>query len=422
MTLCRQWAVASDGASRRAALGCATACNLADLELYDAAALEMVKAGNADGVARVLGARSRYLSSEQQFEPALADALRSVVLMDASPETQDAQQAFALAARTVAAPFAQLEARGKSGPGLGLAREYTALARYWEPRERFATLDAGALRVLARTMGDRNRARPPTWRTQFCDPRDVEDARMRVRKPEPGAQVVVGLGCGRCGTSSLAALLKRYGAVTHESTLPDCRLVLWSDAEEAAGRRVDWWRKRGSALVGDVNYAHLPNARAYLDLGAKIVGLRRDKRDTVRSFAAWTEPGGALGSLAPRDHWRDHDASEFQYDDWDLTFPKYNAAPTKLDALEAYYDDYYARLAHLEDRSVCPVLASHLSQLRPDSSPRLPVARRLLEPRLAARVRSRVLKRVTVVQALRVPWHRRDAGPRHPPERQPGFV
>lgn len=312
----------------------------------------MVKAGNADGVARVLGARARYLAGEQQPEPALADALRSVVLMDVSPETPDARQAFALAARTVAAPFAQLEALGWRGPGLGLAHEYTALARYWEPRAKFAAIDAGGLRVLARTMGDRNRARPPSWRPQVYDPRDVEDARMCARNPDPTAQVVVGLGCGRCGTSSLAALLKRYGAVTHESTLPDCRVVLWSDAEDAAARRVDWWRKRGSALVGDVNYAHLPNARVYLELGAKIVGLRRDKHETVRSFAAWTEPGGAPGSLAPRDHWRDHDASEFQYDDWDLTFPKFNDAPTKLDAIEAYYDDYYTRLAHLEERSV----------------------------------------------------------------------
>ena len=111
--------------------------------------------------------------------------------------------------------------------------------------------------------------------------------------------------------------------------------------------------------------------RRYLADGAdvRVVAVRRDRAATIRSYARWTEPGGAAGSLRSRDHWRAHDGFDHQFDEWDLTFPKTDA-PTKEAAItvrpvravllllvlsssrrgpsQAYYDAYDAGLAKLE--------------------------------------------------------------------------
>jgi hypothetical protein len=139
--------------------------------------------------------------------------------------------------------------------------------------------------------------------------------------------------------------------VTHESNAPDTRVTLWESGDDRAlaARTLRGWRSRGGDLAGDVNYAHLPRARAYLDTGrdVKIVAMRRERAATIASYARWTEPGGAEGSVKSRDHWRQHGGEEHQFDEWDLTFPKYDAAKTKLDGIAAYYDAYDAALRGL---------------------------------------------------------------------------
>ena len=165
-----------------------------------------------------------------------------------------------------------------------------------------------------------------------------------------------GLGCGRCGTSSLAELLCAVGGrVSHESNQPDCRVTLWAPDEDPAAvarRRLAHWRAAPTpVLAGDVNYAHLPLAAAYLDAGddVKVVAVRRDRAKTVASYDAWTEPGGAGGSLRSRDHWTPHDGATLQFDEWDLTFPKFPSASSKVDAIRKYYDAYDADLAALRE-------------------------------------------------------------------------
>ena len=78
--------------------------------------------------------------------------------------------------------------------------------------------------------------------------------------------------------------------------------------------------------------------------------MRRDRAATVKSYAAWTEPGGAGGSLRSRDHWTPHDGGDRQLDEWDLTFPKFPGATSKLGAIGAYYDVYDAGLEQLRAR------------------------------------------------------------------------
>ena len=82
---------------------------------------------------------------------------------------------------------------------------------------------------------------------------------------------------------------------------------------------------------------------------AQIVGVWRERSATVESYARWTEPGGAEGSTASRDHWRPHDGTRLQTDEWDLTFPKFpDDAPDKLGAIGAYYDHYDRELKSLQ--------------------------------------------------------------------------
>lgn len=310
-------------------------------------------AAHDDCVALLLAARARLLVTRfKSTREALADALRAISLFGGDQLNGIAAKAAAARlARTVAAVLAA--EHGGHSPGIHLAADFLALAMRFEPHSDVKATDADRAAYLSsctRALGlPQLERRPLAWRRRRCDPEDLEAARHPAEGNLSVVVAVVGLGCGRCGTSSLATLLSSClgpsrSWVSHESWLPDCRIVLWERDEAAAKRRLAEWTARRRPIVGDVNYAHLPSASIYLDAGAKIVALKRDRQDTVASFFKWTEPGGAPGSLASRDHWRMHDASRAQFDEWDLTFPKYQDANTKYDAITAYYDDYYKQL------------------------------------------------------------------------------
>ena len=75
----------------------------------------------------------------------------------------------------------------------------------------------------------------------------------------------------------------------------------------------------------------------------------------VESWYYWTEAGArrrtehgdAPGFGAAKNPFADHDAAEWEWDEWDLTLPKH-AAATKRGAIRAFYDAYYAACAELE--------------------------------------------------------------------------
>lgn len=342
------------------------------MKAYDEAVRAALAANDSDCLALMLAARARALGKDMISEAA-ADALRAISLFGGDRlGMTNARTAAARLARTVAAVLTSAQSRAGLST-LGLAADYAALASRWEPQADVASVrfdfdycfaefrsqgDARLVELIEQclesSLGKKKPRRKLSWRQQRCNPVDV-DVAARATNLRSAAmalerkRTVVGLGCGRCGTSSLSALLSTCGWVSHESSLPDCRVVLWKDDEAAAARRLREWRLRRANLVGDVNYAHLPCAEFYLKAGAKIVGLRRSREETVRSFYQWTEPGGAPGSVDSRDHWRIHDGSSYQFDEWDFTFPKYHAATSKLEAIYSYYDDYYAQLTRLEE-------------------------------------------------------------------------
>ena len=114
---------------------------------------------------------------------------------------------------------------------------------------------------------------------------------------------------------------------------------------------------RGADVVGDIHWAWLPYARAVLEVApaTRFVVLRRERRACVESWYYWTEAGArrrtehgdAPGFGAAKNPFADHDAAEWEWDEWDLTLPNH-AAATKRGAIRAFYDAYYAACAELE--------------------------------------------------------------------------
>jgi hypothetical protein len=158
--------------------------------------------------------------------------------------------------------------------------------------------------------------------------------------------VVLGIGTGRCGTTSLATLLNaQQGAkVTHERY--DSR-VPWG----RGGRR---WLKHllhdidcGTKLYGDVSFYWLPHIEFILEeisrnYNVKVIVLKRDKKDTVSSF---------INKTISRNHWQIHEGEKYNHchQGWDNCFPKF-CASGKREALEAYWKYYYGEVSRLSQK------------------------------------------------------------------------
>lgn len=180
---------------------------------------------------------------------------------------------------------------------------------------------------------------------------------------DESGRLVIGLGPGRCGLHSLSLLLQsRRGALARcLSTGSDFRLLLWSPTEARSRvirRRLDdlrqMLRRDASArVVADIHYAWLPYARNVAESvpAARIVAMRRDINAVVDSWFHWTEAGSArslpgCAGFVPvhtnaKHHWQWHDQTSFDFDEWDLTLPKFDDAKDKRAAIETYVRHYY---------------------------------------------------------------------------------
>jgi len=169
----------------------------------------------------------------------------------------------------------------------------------------------------------------------------------------PARTLVIGLGSGRCGSLSLAAMLNAQddAVVLHEGS-HRCGDVTLAGAEEM-GRAVEGhlpWKPDTARLsarlaaitqadarfVGDVAFYYLPYVADIMSSSAlpvRFVCLKRDMEETVRSFLAHTRG---------RNHWLDHDGRKWALDPvWDSCFPSYNS-DTKAEALYRYWREYYS--------------------------------------------------------------------------------
>jgi len=93
---------------------------------------------------------------------------------------------------------------------------------------------------------------------------------------------ILGLGTGRCGTASLAALLDAQdgATVTHEEAPP----IPWEPSGEEVGRAVRWLKAQDGRLVGDVAHSWIGLLPHIAGRSVRCIGLWRPVEDTVQSF------------------------------------------------------------------------------------------------------------------------------------------
>lgn len=150
----------------------------------------------------------------------------------------------------------------------------------------------------------------------------------RERLPKPGT-LVLGLGSGRCGSTSLAWALAGVEGIcaTHENPptvhwLPapeqlaaHCRRFrLLLDRFEAVFDSAHWWLNGLDQMAGEFD-------------GLKMIGLKRDADACARSFLQ--VKGTGPGSI---NHWADHDGTFWKLALWDRFYPSYALGRFGLEA------------------------------------------------------------------------------------------
>jgi len=155
---------------------------------------------------------------------------------------------------------------------------------------------------------------------------------------------VVGTGTGRCGTSSLAALLdSQQGAdVTHErwrSRVP------WTEGQHWARSLVEVAQEdlaAGPQIAGDVAFQWQWYAEGLMEAGARIVYLKRSCEEVVESF---------IRKSGPRNNWQPWPAlSEDERFRFHECFPSF-VAEGKREALRMYWHLSVGRAQDLEARN-----------------------------------------------------------------------
>lgn len=157
--------------------------------------------------------------------------------------------------------------------------------------------------------------------------------------------LVIGLGSGRCGTQSLAALLDAQpdATVLHERREWH---VPWLGGEPDMDALLDWSHERfarGDLLVGDVGFYYLPYVEYLAERHERVrfVCLKREREATVRSFMIKTRRNA--------NHWRRTRWWHLKTK-WNHCFPTYGDHLSKEDAIRRYWDEYYQRAEDIEVR------------------------------------------------------------------------
>jgi hypothetical protein len=242
-------------------------------------------------------------------------------------------------------------ARRSADPYDRSAREKLARVLFDLQRDRFplGTLERG--QHLLSIMGDAFPIAP--LRAAYFE----NLARVLAEKPpraSPGV-VVLGLGSGRCGSTTLTALIASTAdsVATHENP----PLVYWEPLGEQRDFHFERLQRLSQTftLVFDASHWWLNLAEPFLARfpDGKIVGLHRELEACARSFLARKALG--RGSI---NHWAPADNGIWRHNIWDPAYPTYPVPASaamdpdgaKLDAIRRYVREYNAALSKLADR------------------------------------------------------------------------
>ena len=192
----------------------------------------------------------------------------------------------------------------------------------------------------------------PTRRVSDAYFENLEGLLSRRRPLDRYGKVILGIGTGRCGSTSLAVAFRAVenALATHE-TPP---MIFWEPQAEQIGfhmKRLDILA-RYFPVVFDASHWWLNVIDIFLERfpDGKVVGLHRDTQSCVNSFLRLK--GAGPGTL---NHWATRDDKRWALSNWDPCYPSYTAPPQyEGDARRAkgaqirwYVESYNRRLHEL---------------------------------------------------------------------------
>jgi hypothetical protein len=200
--------------------------------------------------------------------------------------------------------------------------------------------------------------------------------RGREKLDRPG-RLVLGLGSGRSGSTTLAALLATVerSCCTHENP----PLIFWTPDQAQTEFHIRRFRLLCEyySLIADVShwwlsvldtfFQHFPDSRA--------VGLVRDTDECAKSFMR--VKGYGRGSL---NHWVSHGNGIWAASSWDPVYPSYTVPAyardavdcAKLDLIRRYVGEYNDRLVAVVERLPDRILLLRTEELnRPATQKRI---------------------------------------------------
>ena len=162
-------------------------------------------------------------------------------------------------------------------------------------------------------------------------------------------KIVLGIGTGRCGMSSLAKILNQQPDMVCSHEEPP--LLPWhhADGQDAVRQRFARFRLHGQAsLLGDVASFYLPYLEEALSAEPeiRIVCLKRPRKEVVASFCRWLDDAFPL----PTNHWAKRPAPGWHHDPhWTRLYPHYDT-PHREEGIGRYWDEYYTRVEAIAER------------------------------------------------------------------------
>jgi hypothetical protein len=163
----------------------------------------------------------------------------------------------------------------------------------------------------------------------------------RPKRTRPG-DVVLGIGSGRCGSTTLSAAFAGLpdACATHENP----PRINWDPINEQVQFHMDRLRRLADYFplvfdaahswfrVMDRFFAEFPNG--------KVIGLARDTQPCVQSYLKFQ--GRGRGSA---NHWAPHDNGIWIAQAWDAVYPSYPVPPGLVPGTEAAYATKAAMIA-----------------------------------------------------------------------------
>lgn len=150
-------------------------------------------------------------------------------------------------------------------------------------------------------------------------------------------RLILGIGTGRCGSSSLAHLLgTQPGCIATHEAYP---VLAWQGDDQLALQKINALAGRDAPVAADVAWFYLPYIPAILQQNpdARVICLERPRQEVIDSFLR------KLGNGV--NHWTtSQDRRVHRLDD---CFPKYDSRLPLPEAIGRYWDDYRDRVANL---------------------------------------------------------------------------